>query len=209
MLFRAVLAAACAAILARAAALPLPTAAQVAWQQGEIMALVHYNMASYFEDGDPGCTPSNWPGAQGSSNPASFAPSALNVSEWVDSMVAIKATEAVLTAKHGCGFYLWPTKVQLPRGGGTYPYHVDTALYGDVLQQFVDATSARGIGHGFYYSLTNNFFLNVFSHSARGNASALPGMYPVTQDEFEALAFASVTELWSNYGNLSEIWFDG
>ena len=193
----------------RAWGLPLPTASQVAWQQGEIMALVHFNMATFFRDGDPGCGSDNWEGAAGSSNPASFNPSALNVSQWVDSMVAVKATEAVLTAKHGCGFYLWNTSVQLPRGGGPYPYHVDLAKHGDILEQFVDATSARGIGHGFYYSLTNNFFLNVFGHSARGNSSALPGQFPVSQPEFEALAFASVTELWTRFGNLTEIWFDG
>ncbi len=94
----------------------------------------------------------------------------------------------------------------LPRGGGAYPYHVNLEKYGDVLGQFVAATTARGIGHGFYYSLTNNFFLNVFGHSAHGNNSALPGQYPVSQEEFEALAFASVKELWTKYGNLTEIW---
>jgi hypothetical protein len=162
-----------------------------------------------FRDGDPGCGGDNWEGEGGSGNPESFNPTALNVSQWVDSMVAIKATEAVLTAKHGCGYYLWNSSVQLPRGGGTYPYRVNLSRHGDVLQQFVDATSARGIGHGFYYSLTNNFFLNVFSHSARGNSSALPGQYPVTQAEFEQLAFDSVQELWTKYGNLTEIWMDG
>ena len=190
-------------------ALPLPTAPQLAWQRGEIMALVHFSMASYFRDGDPGCGSDNWEGESGSSNPNSFAPTALNVSQWVDSMVAIQATEAVLTAKHGCGFYLWDTAVQLPRGGGTYPYHVNLERYGDVLAQFVAATSARGIGHGFYYSLTNNFFLNVFAHSAHGNSSALPGQFPVTQAEFEAIALASVTELWTRFGNQTELWFDG
>lgn len=80
-------------------------------------------------EGDPGCDASNWLGPQGSSNPSSFAPAQLNTSQWVDSMVALGATEAVLTAKHGCGFYLWPTNVTLPNGT-LYPYHVDTTLYG-------------------------------------------------------------------------------
>lgn len=31
----------------------------------------------------------------------------------------------------------------------------------------------------------------------------------VTQAEFEAIALAQVTELWSRFGNLTEIWFDG
>ena len=35
-----------------------------------------------------------------------------------------------------------------------------------VLEDFVAATEAAGIGHGFYYSLTNNFYLSE-SISAR------------------------------------------
>jgi hypothetical protein len=38
--------------------LPLPTAAQLSWHRGGtfgISALVHFNMATYFKDGDPGC----------------------------------------------------------------------------------------------------------------------------------------------------------
>lgn len=200
---------ACAAALlaALAGALPLPTPPQVAWQKGEIMALVHFNMATFFEDGDPGCNAGNWLGPAGSSNASSFAPSALNASQWVDSMVAIGATEAVLTAKHGCGFYLWPTAVAAG-ANGRYDYHVRTDLYGDVLQQFVDATAARGIGHGFYYSLTNNFKLNVRTHNVQPGPR-LPGQLKVSQQEFEDFAFASVSELWTRYGNLTEIWFDG
>ena len=36
-----------------------------------------------------------------SSNPATFNPTKLNVSNWVESMKALGAKEAVLTAKHG------------------------------------------------------------------------------------------------------------
>ena len=51
----------------------------------------------------------------------------------------------------------------------------------DVLGKFVASMEKAGIGHGFYYSLTNNFFLNVGGMSARGAKGALPGMVPVTQ----------------------------
>lgn len=173
--------------------LPLPTQPQLRWQTGSgIMALIHFNMATFFEDGDPGCTSGNWEGETGSGNPNSFAPSALNVSQWVDSMVAIGVDEAVLTAKHGCGFYLWPTKVTLP-DGSPYTYHVNESSYGDVLAQFRDATSARGIGHGFYYSLTNNRYLNVYGHSVQPGPLQ-PGQVNVTQQEFEDIAFDSVSE---------------
>ena len=48
-----------------------------------------------------------------------------------------------------------------------------------------------GLGHGFYYSLTNNFYLNVHSHYVQ-NDTLLPGQQNLTQSEFEALALAQV-----------------
>ena len=117
-------------------------------------------------------------------------------------MLALGVTEAVLTAKHGCGFYTWPTKVTLPNGA-PYGYNVSPML--NVLQFFTDAMNSAGLGHGFYYSLTNNFYLNVFGHYVR-NSTLLPGQVLVTQAEFEAIALASVTELWTDFGNLTEIW---
>jgi len=57
-------------------------------------------------------------------------------------------------------------------------------------------------------SLTNNFFLNVHSHYVQ-NTTLLPGQQKVTQAQFEALALEQVSELWSRYGSLNEIWFEG
>eukprot|EP00164_Ancoracysta_twista_P010303 GFYU01015487.1.p1 GENE.GFYU01015487.1~~GFYU01015487.1.p1 ORF type:complete len:485 (+),score=121.52 GFYU01015487.1:40-1494(+) len=184
-----------------------PSQAQLDWQAREIGALVHYNMATYVIDGDPACNADNW----GDSGKAShFNPTDLDTDDWVESMVDLGAKEAVLTAKHGCGFLLWPTQTHLP-DGRAYEYRVgsNSAAYkGDVLQQFVASCKKHDIGHGFYYSLTNNFYLNVY-HTAVQNTTVLPGQERVTQEEFERLAVAQLTELWTNYGNLTEIWFDG
>jgi alpha-L-fucosidase len=170
------------------------------------MALIHFNMATFFKNGDPGCDASNWNGSpKAASNPSSFAPTKLNVSQWIVSMQHLGVDEAVLTAKHGCGFLLWPTKTTLP-GGTPYGFHVGPEL--NVLQQFAAATEAAGIGHGFYYSLTNNFYLNVFGHYVRKGA-LLPKQQAVTQAQFEALALEQLTELWTQFGNLTELWFDG
>ena len=108
-------------------------------------------MATFFHDGDPGCTRSNWIGCDpnggcNSSDVASFAPTNLNVSNWVDSFVALGATSAVLTAKHGCGFLAWETATTLP-DGTPYRYHVSEAQ--STAKKFVAATTAAGIGHGF------------------------------------------------------------
>ena len=37
----------------------------------------------------------------------------------------------------------------------------------------------------------------------------LPGQVNVTQEQFEDISVAAVSELWSRFGRLSEIWFDG
>ena len=41
--------------------LPLPTPQQLAYG-GQISALIHFGMATFFHDGDPGCDANNWNG---------------------------------------------------------------------------------------------------------------------------------------------------
>jgi alpha-L-fucosidase len=158
------------------------------------------------QNGDPGCDASNWPGPAGSSNPLSFNPTALNISQWADSMEALGVTEAVMTAKHGCGFFLWPTNVTLP-DGRRYPYAVNESL--NVVQMFADTMQARGIGHGYYWSLTNSYFMNVASFVVQPPSTLLPGMANITQEDYYRIAIESLRELWSSFGNLTEIWADG
>ena len=199
--------------LPHGAAMPLPTPQQLKYQ-GEISALIHFGMATFFHDGDPGCDAGNWHGCDtngglktcNSSDVSSFAPTNLNVSAWVESFQALGATSAVLTAKHGCGFLAWDTNVTLP-DGSEYRYKVPPHL--PVAEQFVAATTAAGIGHGFYYSLTNNYYLHAAGHKALPKSSALPGQAPVTQAQYEGIQLAQVQELWTSFGPLTEIWLDG
>ena len=141
---------------AAAGGLPIPTPQQLRYQ-GSMNALIHFGMATFFHDGDPGCDSQNWLGCDSNggcnaSDPRSFNPTKLNVSNWVDSFKAVGVTSAVLTAKHGCGFLAWETKTTLP-DGSPYRYHVQPQF--PVLKNFVAAMQQNGIGYGFYYSLTN------------------------------------------------------
>merc|ERR1719265_729420 len=116
-------------------------------------------------------------------------------------MLALGAKHAILTAKHGCGHLLWPTRTPLP-DGREYTYCVGknaSAIKRDVLKDFSDTMQQHGIGHGFYYSLTNNFYLNVHSHAVQ-KGPLLPGQEKVTQEQFETIALSQVSELWSQYG---------
>lgn len=68
-----------------------------------------------------------------------------------------------------------PSETTLPTGT-PYAYHVNDDL--NVLRQFSDAMTSAGLGHGFYYSLTNNFYMNVFGHYVK-NSTLLPGQVKV------------------------------
>ena len=66
---------------------------------------------------------------------------------------------------------------------------------------------AAGIGPGLYYSRKDNLYLNAAAGGKVRPGALLPGQERVSQPEFEALELAQLTELWSNYGELSETWF--
>jgi hypothetical protein len=121
------------------------------------------------------------------------------------------AKYAWLTAKHGCGFLLWPTKTKLPNGQ-PYGYDVGAADSGckvDIVGQWMSALRAKGIGPGLYYSLKDNYFLNSAAGGLVKKGQLLPGQGNVSQAEYEKLALDQLAELWGGYGSLSETWFDG
>ena len=187
---------------------PVPTPAQLAYYRSEMRALIHFNMATFIRDGDPGCSAENWnthkPYAAGlASDPATFDPKLLNFSQWIEIMQVVGIQNAVMTAKHGCGHLLWPTQVKLP-DNVEYTYCVgkkDSAVKFDLIKEYAKAMRANNMAIGFYYSLTNNYFMNVGGKVARGESGWLPGMAEgVNQTEFERIAYAQLSELWQNYG---------
>jgi len=53
-------------------------------------------------------------------------------------------------------------------------------------------------GHGFYYSLGSNFYLQQ-GHAAGAGPN-------ISASEFQSIEIYQLTELWTRYGNLTEIW---
>lgn len=148
---------------------PIPTSAQLAYQDAEIVAIVCFQMDTYAgNDGDPGCNKANWNTGINTSSPAVFNPTQLNVSQWIDVVEAMGAKYAWLTAKHGCGFLLWPTNTTLP-DGSPYGYDVgapECPTHVDIVRVWMDELRLRGIGPGLYYSLKvcpSSSFLSDFN----------------------------------------------
>jgi len=179
---------------------PFPSPQQLAWHKSEMACFIHYNMASAV--GSQGCGGCGGPPPDLSKwNPANFNPDS-----WISAGIAMGCKRFVYVAKHGCGFTTWPSNSTI--AGQIYPYSVRfTSNTTDLVTEFVASAKRAGVGFGFYYSLGDNAFLNACSGSVHPGAGK--GQMAVTQDQFNALVISQLTELWSAYGPLAEVWFDG
>lgn len=131
-------------IVAKAANV-VPTREQVAWQRQGVLAFTHYGMNTF--------TNREW--GSGAEDPAWFAPTAVDVDQWMRAYKAAGAKLVMLTVKHHDGFVLYPTRYsrhsvvaspwwRLPDGS------VNPA--GDVFGQYVRAARAAGLKVGVYLS---------------------------------------------------------
>ncbi|HEX9691455.1 MAG TPA: alpha-L-fucosidase [Gemmatimonadales bacterium] len=117
---------------------PVPSPAQLAWQQDELALFLHFGVNTF--------TDREW--GDGTENPSVFAPEALDARQWARAARAAGFRAMILTAKHHDGFCLWPT--------GTTNHSVVMSPWrsgkGDVMREFVDACRAEGLKAGVYLS---------------------------------------------------------
>ena len=173
-----------------------PTKQQLAWQDMELGVLIHYCMEIYRPD-----LTGKWyktDMVRTAIPPASIRPQKLEPAQWVRSAAALGAKYAVLVANHCTGFSLWDTGVNDFsiahtgwRGGG-----------GDICREFTEACRRYGLRPGFYYSTGCNGYYNI-------NDEAPPDYRSETYRAYVKNVEAQLTELWTQYCDLFEIWFDG
>ena len=117
---------------------PVPTRAQLEWQQDELALFLHFGVNTF--------TDREW--GDGTEDPAIFAPTQLDARQWARAARSAGFRAMILTAKHHDGFCLWPTRTtkhsvaRSPWRGGQ----------GDVMREFVDACRAEGLKAGVYLS---------------------------------------------------------
>jgi alpha-L-fucosidase len=170
----------------------LPAPSHVQWADAEVGALFHFDLINYVPDYDF----RKW----GTHPPASvFNPSKLNTDQWVLAAKAAGAKYAVLVAKHCTGFSLWPTEA--------HDYSVKNIPWrngkGDIVRDFIASCKKYGIKPGIYASAAANGYCYV------DNPGLVQTGSPYTQQQYNAIVVTQLTELWSRYGKLFEIWFDG
>lgn len=173
--------------------LVLPTMEQVQWADCEIGVIIHLDLTTF----RPGY---NFRENFGNPMPASeFAPTCLDTDQWLAAAKALGAKYAVLVAKHCTGFSLWPTKA--------HDYNVSASPYkdgkGDIVAEFIASCKKLDIQPGIYCSVSFNQYFGV------ENPGKVISGDPVKQRSSNEMVLQQLTELWTNYGKLFEIWFDG
>lgn len=177
------------------AGLPRPSATQLAWQEQEIGMFFHFDIATYAPGWD-------WRSWKDLPDPDQYQPTHLDTDQWMEAAKAIGARYAIFVAKHCSGFLQWQSDV--------YPYGVRQSSWrggkGDVVADFIQSCHKYGIRPGLYASVSANGYLGVdnpglINHGRGGDAAE--------QARYATLCEQMLTELWSRYGELAEIWFDG
>jgi alpha-L-fucosidase len=117
---------------------PIPSKAQLQWQETEMYCLIHFGPDTY--------TDKEW--GFGDEDPAIVNPTQFNAMQIVGAAKAGGFKGVVVVAKHHDGFCLWPTKTTL--------HNISHSPYkngkGDLVQEYKEACDKLGMKLGIYCS---------------------------------------------------------
>lgn len=169
----------------------LPSREQLDWQDMELGMFFHFDITVY----QPGW---DWRTFKDLPPADAYQPAKLDTDQWLAAAQAMGARYAVFVAKHCSGFLQWQSDL--------YPYGLKQTSWragrGDVVADFVASCRKHGIKPGLYASTGANAYL-------RCDANRIAGGDAEAQARYARLCERMAAELWSRYGDLAEIWFDG
>ena len=157
-----------------------------AWEALGYGMFIHFGMSTFVGQELP----------SGSEPSSLYAPTALDVDQWIRVACDAGMKYAVLTTKHVSGHCLWPSDHT--------DYHVGTSgNQTDVVEAFVTACAKHGLMPGFYYCSWDN-------HHRFGSVtwSEAPLERSFTTARYRDFQMAQIEELLTRYGPVGEVWVD-
>jgi alpha-L-fucosidase len=145
------------------------------WENLKFGMFIHYGMST-FTGAEFGEVPTD---------SSTYAPTALDVDQWIRVARDGGMKYAVLTSKHCYGHALWDSRVS--------DYDIATSSHkADVIRLFVDACRKYDIKPGFYY------LLGWDKHNQK----------IMNPKQYEEFCLAQIEELLTGYGPITELWLD-
>ncbi len=156
---------------------PIPNENQLRWQDMEMYAFIHYALNTYTDE--------EW--GFGNEDLKLFNPSNLDCRQWARVCKQAGMRGIIFTAKHHCGFCMWPSAYT--------EYCVKNTPWkngkGDVVRELADACREEGLEFAVYLSPWDR------NHPEYG------------RPEYVTYFRNQLRELLTNYGGIFEVWFDG
>ena len=188
----------------------VPTPNQSAAQKDEFIAFIHFGPNTF--------TRREW--GTGLEDPKIFDLKKLDTDQWCEAMKAAGMKKVILTAKHHDGFVLWQSR---------YTKHgiMSTNFQngqGDVMRDLAASCRKYGLKLGVYlspadlYQIENpeGLYGNLSKYTMRTIPREVPGRPFTNKTKFEFLVddyneyfLNQLFELLTEYGPISEVWFDG
>ena len=212
-----------AAVIAEKAAKVLPRQNQTDWMRLERTFFLHFGVNTF--------NGVEW--GTGREDAAIFNPTALDANQWCGAIQNFGGKMIVLVCKHHDGFCYWPSRYT-PHSVAASPWRGGR---GDEVREVAEAARAHGLKLGVYLSPADLYQLrtnpknpggyygngssNVLSviptdpasfqsNPANGRAPT-PGFtnYTYMVDDYNRYFLNQLYELLTEYGPISEVWFDG
>jgi len=177
--------------------IPVPTQAQLDWQNAELVAVFHYDLHVF--DG------MKYNQAENRITPMPdynvFNPIKLDTDQWIKAAKEAGVKIAILTATHETGFALYQSDVN--------PYSLKAVKWrsgkGDIVRDFVNSCRKYGVQPGIYIGIRWNSFYGIRDFKVEGESDFATNR----QQHYNKICEGMVEELCSRYGDLAIVWFDG
>jgi alpha-L-fucosidase len=172
------------------------------FQDARFGLFIHWGVYSVLGDGEWVMNQQQIPIKAYEKIPAFFNPTDFDAKAWVQMAKAAGMKYIAITSKHHDGFAMWDSKVS------DYNIVKRTPYGKDVLKMLADECHKEGIKLFFYHSQLDWHHPDYFP---RGNTGGNWTGRSENGDWYKYLDYmdAQLTELLTNYGEVTGIWFDG